>query len=100
MIAVLNLAVDDVELRLAPDLSAPVGAAGLGNLVSTDDDLLTVAIRYGYGSTEAFGRAFHAVHGASPGGVRCNGGPLRTQPRIRFHLTVEGSVPWTLVSPP
>ena len=27
-----------------------------------DEDLLTIAVRYGYGSTEAFGRAFRAVH--------------------------------------
>src|SRR5688500_81953 len=26
-------------------------------------DLLTTAVRFGYGSTEAFGRAFRAVHG-------------------------------------
>jgi len=63
------------------------------DLVVTGDDLLTVAVRYGYGSTEAFGRAFRAVHGVGPGDVRRDGGPLRTQPRIRFHLTVEGSVP-------
>lgn len=56
-------------------------------------DLLGVAVRYGYGSTEAFGRAFRAVHGASPGDVRRDGGPLRTQPQLRFRLTVEGSSP-------
>jgi AraC family transcriptional regulator len=54
-------------------------------------ELLEVAVRHGYGSTEAFGRAFRAVHGASPGEVRRNGGPLRSQPQLRFHLTVEGS---------
>ena len=63
------------------------------DLVSAGDDLLTIAVRYGYGSTEAFGRAFRAVHGASPSDVRRTGGPLRTQPRIRFRLTVEGSIP-------
>ncbi|MCD4535125.1 GyrI-like domain-containing protein [Nocardioides sp. cx-169] len=63
------------------------------DLVTTNDDLLTVAVRYGYGSTEAFGRAFRAVHGVGPSDARRDGGPLRTQPRIRFHLTVEGSVP-------
>jgi AraC family transcriptional regulator len=63
------------------------------DLVAGDDDLLTVAVRHGYGSTEAFGRAFRAVHGIGAGDVRRHGGPLRTQPRIRFHLTVEGSVP-------
>ncbi len=63
------------------------------DLVGGDADLLTVAVRFGYGSTESFGRAFRAVHGLGPGDVRRHGGPLRTQPRIRFHLTVEGSVP-------
>ncbi|GAA2710336.1 AraC family transcriptional regulator [Actinoplanes palleronii] len=54
-------------------------------------DLLGIAVRYGYGSAEAFGRAFLAVHGAGPGTVRRDGGPLRTQPQLRFRLTVEGS---------
>jgi AraC family transcriptional regulator len=57
------------------------------------DDLLTIAVRYGYGSTEAFGRAFRAVHGASHGDVRRDGGPLRNWPQLRFRLTVEGSAP-------
>jgi len=56
-----------------------------------DGDLLGIAVRYGYGSTEAFGRAFRSVHGASPGDIRRHGGPLRTQPQIRFRLTVEGN---------
>ena len=129
MIAVLNLAVDDVESQLATDPSGPVDVADVAartgttehhlrrmfaslagmplseyvrrrrmslaaaDLVGTGHDLLTIAVRYGYGSTEAFGRAFRAVHGAGPSDVRRDGGPLRTQPRIRFHLTVEGSVP-------
>lgn len=56
-----------------------------------DGDLLGIAVRYGYGSTEAFGRAFRAVHGVSPGDVRRDGGPLRSQPQLRFRLTVEGN---------
>jgi len=55
------------------------------------EDLLTTAVRHGYGSVEAFGRAFRSVHGASHGDVRRDGGPLRTQPTLRFRLTVEGS---------
>lgn len=58
-----------------------------------DEDLLTIAVRYGYGSTEAFGRAFRSVDGVSHGDVRRDGGPLRTQPHLRFRLTVEGSTP-------
>jgi len=56
-----------------------------------DGDLLGIAVRFGYGSTEAFGRAFRAVHGISPGDARRNGGPLRTQPQLRFRLTIEGN---------
>ena len=58
-----------------------------------DDDLLDIAVRHGYGSTEAFNRAFQAVHGVSPATVRRDGGPLRTQPQLRFRLTVEGNTP-------
>lgn len=57
------------------------------------EDLLEIAVRYGYGSTEAFGRAFRSVHGVGPSDVRANGGPLRTQSQLRFRLTVEGSTP-------
>ena len=56
-----------------------------------DRDLLAIAVRYGYGSAEAFGRAFSTVHGVSPGAARRNGGPLHTQPQLRFRLTVEGN---------
>lgn len=56
-----------------------------------DGDLLGIAVRYGYGSTEAFGRAFRAVHGAGPAEVRRDGGPLHSQPQLRFRLTVEGT---------
>lgn len=58
-----------------------------------ESDLLDIAVRYGYGSTEAFSRAFRSVHGTSPGDVRRHGGPLHTQPQLRFRLTVEGNTP-------
>ncbi len=54
-------------------------------------DLLDVAVRFGYGSTEAFSRAFRSVHGVGPGDVRRDGGPLRSQPQLRFRLTIEGN---------
>lgn len=63
------------------------------DVVRGEDDLLSIAVRHGYGSSEAFGRAFRAVHGARPGEVRRDGGPLRAQPQLRFRLTVEGSTP-------
>ncbi|WP_328343989.1 AraC family transcriptional regulator [Micromonospora sp. NBC_00421] len=53
--------------------------------------LLDVAIRHGYGSTEAFTRAFRAMHGVGPGEARRTGAALRSQQRLSFRLVVEGS---------
>lgn len=61
------------------------------DVIDGENDLLDIAVRYGYGSTEAFGRAFRSVHGVGPSDVRRDGGPLRTQPQLRFRLSVEGS---------
>lgn len=56
-----------------------------------EDPMLDIAVRYGYGSAEAFGRAFRAVHGASPAEIRHHGGPLRSHPKLRLRLTIEGN---------
>lgn len=55
--------------------------------------LLDVALDAGYGSGEAFARAFRAFHGLSPDEARRTGAPLQSQPRIAFRITVEGSTP-------
>jgi AraC family transcriptional regulator len=62
-------------------------------LARGESNLLNVAVRYGYGSVEAFGRAFRSVHGIGPAEARRHGGPLSTQPMLRFRLIVEGSTP-------
>ncbi|MFE0130892.1 GyrI-like domain-containing protein [Streptomyces sp. NPDC059037] len=53
--------------------------------------LLDIAVRYGYGSGEAFARAFRAVHGVGPGEARRDGAALHAHPRMSFRLIVEGS---------
>ncbi|WP_460863232.1 AraC family transcriptional regulator [Nocardiopsis coralliicola] len=53
--------------------------------------LLDIAVRYGYGSNEAFARAFRSLHGTGPAEARRSGAVLTSQPRIAFRLTVEGS---------
>ena len=55
------------------------------------ETLLDIAVRYGYGSGEAFARAFRAVHGVGPGEARRSGAALHSQPRMSFRLIVEGS---------
>ncbi|MFE9684661.1 GyrI-like domain-containing protein [Streptomyces sp. NPDC006285] len=53
--------------------------------------LLEIAVRYGYGSGEAFARAFRAMHGVGPGEARRTGAILTAQPRLSFRLVVEGN---------
>lgn len=55
------------------------------------EPLLEIAVRYGYGSGEAFARAFRAMHGVGPGEARRTGCALVSQPRLTFRLTVEGN---------
>ena len=61
--------------------------------IVNDAPLLDVAVRFGYGSADAFGRAFQSVHGATPGDVRRSGGPLSSQQKLRFRITIEGNTP-------
>ncbi|MEW2608967.1 AraC family transcriptional regulator [Streptomyces sp. NPDC047880] len=60
-------------------------------VLSGDATLLEIAVRHGYGSGEAFARAFRAMHGVGPGEARRTGAALVSQPRLTFRLTVEGS---------
>lgn len=55
--------------------------------------LVDVAVRYGYGSADAFRRAFVAVHGLTPEQARRPDAVLTSQPRLRLRLTIEGSAP-------
>ncbi|MFF2159469.1 GyrI-like domain-containing protein [Streptomyces sp. NPDC058175] len=60
-------------------------------VLSGEPTLLEIAVRYGYGSGEAFARAFRGLHGVGPGEARRTGAALRSQPRMSFRLIVEGS---------
>lgn len=60
-------------------------------VIADREPLLDIAVRHGYGSGEAFARAFRSVHGVGPGEVRRTGAALRSQPRMSFRLIVEGN---------
>ncbi|WP_060180648.1 AraC family transcriptional regulator [Streptomyces sp. IMTB 1903] len=60
-------------------------------VLAGDRTLLDIAVRYGYGSGEAFARAFRSVHGIGPGAARRTGAVLTAQPRMSFRVIVEGS---------
>jgi AraC family transcriptional regulator len=69
-------------------------------VVAGQRTLLEIAVRYGYGSGEAFARAFRAMHGVGPGEARRDGLALRSQPRMSFRLVVDGrsSVQYRIVT--
>lgn len=60
-------------------------------IVAGEGTVLDVALRVGYGSADAFSRAFRAQHGVTPEQARLPGAVLHAQPRMAFHLTIEGS---------
>ncbi|MET9589494.1 AraC family transcriptional regulator [Streptomyces sp. NPDC006516] len=61
------------------------------DVLAGERTLLDIATRYGYGSGEAFARAFRAMHGVGPGEARRTGASLHSQPRMSFRLIVEGN---------
>lgn len=61
------------------------------DVLAGQETLLDIAVRYGYGSGEAFAREFRAMHGVGPGHARRTGAALCSQPRMSFRLIIEGS---------
>ncbi|MCA9972660.1 MAG: AraC family transcriptional regulator [Anaerolineales bacterium] len=59
-------------------------------LQHSEATVLDIAITYGYGSADAFARAFHALHGVTPSEARSGGQPLKAYPRLTFQLTIKG----------
>ncbi|MDR6574873.1 AraC family transcriptional regulator [Curtobacterium sp. 320] len=84
--ALAGMPLSEYVRRRRMTLAAAVIASG----TTTVSD---VAARFGYGSADAFGRAFRAVHGIGPQEAREPGAVLRSQGRLSFRLTVEGSTP-------
>ncbi len=60
------------------------------DLQNTDDKIITIAMRYGYESADAFSAAFRKMHGVSPAAVRKSSVKLTFYCRISFALTIKG----------
>jgi len=60
-------------------------------VLSGHASLLDIAVRWGYGSNEAFARAFKAMHGTGPQEARSRHTSLQSQQILTFKLVVEGS---------
>ncbi len=55
--------------------------------------VIDVALKYGYESPEAFGRAFQRMHGLTPSEARQPGVTLKAFPRLSFQLILKGDQP-------
>jgi len=62
------------------------------DLKKSDLRIIDIAIDYGYGSQEAFSRAFKSVHGISPSQAKKPGINLKAYPPISFQLQLKGDV--------
>jgi AraC family transcriptional regulator len=52
--------------------------------------VIEVAVKYGYGSPDAFSRAFYEFHRLTPSEARHAGAPLKVVPPMTFQLTIRG----------
>lgn len=59
--------------------------------ILTGASVLDTAISYGYGSADAFTRAFKSFHGVTPSQAREPGVMLHSQPQLKIHINIEGS---------
>jgi AraC family transcriptional regulator len=60
------------------------------DLQTTDTKVIDLAMKYGYGSPEAFTRAFKDVHGVTPISARDIGVSLKAYPRMTFQISIKG----------
>lgn len=58
-------------------------------LVSTDEKIIDIALKYGYDTPEGFTRAFSKFHGSPPSAVR-KGAPIRSFARLSVTISMKG----------
>ncbi len=61
-----------------------------GALVSTEEKIIDIALRYGYDSPDSFTRAFTRFHGVTPTAVRKDGAMIRSFAPLKIKFTLEG----------
>ncbi len=59
-------------------------------VLSTDDKVIDIALRYGYDSPESFSRAFSRFHGMSPSQAKNNKAVLKSFSRLSVKLILNG----------
>lgn len=60
------------------------------DLMTTDDKIIDIALRYGYESPESFARAFSRFHGVLPSEARKYGSMLKSFSRLSVQIVMKG----------
>lgn len=61
-----------------------------GDLLRDGSKVIDCAVLLGYDSTDAFSKAFHAMHGIPPSEAKRTGASLKAFPPMTFQLTIQG----------
>lgn len=59
-------------------------------LVSTDEKIIDIALKYGYDSPDSFTKAFTRFHGATPAAVRRDGAMVKSFAPLKIKFSLEG----------
>lgn len=59
-------------------------------LLTTDEKIITIAMKYGYDSPDSFTKAFTRFHGSTPTAVRKNGKTIKTFAPLKLKFLLEG----------
>jgi len=62
------------------------------DLQNGDSRIIDIAVKYGYGSSDAFSRAFQAIHNITPSKAKEKGVSLKAYPRVSFALSLRGVI--------
>ncbi len=60
------------------------------DLLKTNDNIIDIALKYGYDSADSFTRAFTRFHGATPTAVRKKGHTIKSYSPLKLELLVKG----------
>lgn len=59
-------------------------------LVSTDEKIIDIALKYGYDSPDSFTKAFTRFHGVTPTAVRKDGAMIKSFAPLKIKFSLEG----------
>jgi AraC-like DNA-binding protein len=69
-----------------------------GELVSTDNKIIDIAVKYGYDSPDSFTKAFTRFHGVTPSAVRKEGAMIKSFAPLKSNLHWRAVLLWSTKS--